>query len=570
MAYFLLRCLLLAADPLADLDSVLADARQYREVTPATLHALVGLDLTRRGLVETLLRKRFTVAVPQAQRLHLAYLLVELGGLSPTGTALVGEVLAAEVGRPTLARTRVRWAQLLARLDFLPPRTTITSLVEQVRQTEDAALLQDQVEALLALRARGTAEDWRFVAGRVLRALKRDVRAVPVLAETCARVVAEAEQRRDLARAAVPVLVAALARLPDADVVPLAEVLAQLALHLSEPEVAELGAAISPRVATCYLDTVRVGAMVNDMTVALRWRERLPYLVARWRTVDAARVAEAFAPEQVTRLQRPNPVRGSLGPPTPLAEAAPLLVRFWASLFAAHFLEGAGRIVGRGGEELNPRAWQREAGHLAWALAQQAGPMTHADAVALLGAALRHCPFTPETHFAARIADALVARLEELEPAACRQLLRGVAPVLARFAEAGRAMAGASLPHGQFRSDEFLRRLEVLLRRCGAVDLAELRVRLARCVLDLPGDQWSLFRVLLAERPASVGVALASGGGVVLVGPEPGCPTDVSVALLAHPQCVGPFRHAVLQHLQRCHGRRFGDHWAFLRFAAAQ
>src|SRR5262249_33656546 len=66
----------------------------------------------------------------------------------------------------------------------------------------------------------------------------------------------------------------------------------------------------------------------------------------------------------------------------------------------------------------------------------------------------------------------------------------------------------------------------------------------------------------------------SDSGGARAASSEPPLPcrltTPELVALLKMPTCYGPARRLVLNHLGNRYGRRFANHWAFVRFAREQ
>jgi hypothetical protein len=589
---------------LGALAEALSNPQMLGRITPVTLHAIVGLDPGARARVERLLAQRLGEAsLPPGHKVYLTWLLAELGDLSPTVARSAGAFLAAEVGRPSLLRKRTRHATILNRvLVALPPaeaRALVTpvveSLIDQVRQTEDADLLADQVPALLSLAGSVRAESWRFVASSMRRAMARETRNVPGLGGLFVRVVAEMETAAAVlaARETVPILLATLPRIRDAEVLPLADWLATLAVYLSDEEVARLGATASPWVATCSLDTIRLATLGNDRMTVARLRTRMQRLVSRWADEDAARVVATLDSRQVENLRQKVAPRAA-GQPT-RAEAEGLRTGFLALVKMQYVEYSLLRVQERSRGVLDPlilpvlhrwnlRAVENHAWETADRLSRIAEVLDPEDAVTILLSALCEYPLVwDHARLVVPLGDALLTSLERLEPARCREHLHHASPVLVKFAESAPVLF-ESVRAPQVRLDDFLDRVGNVVKQAGAGELTEFRTRLVRFVLDHPGEGRSTAARLQAfldptvpetrSRGIASGVAsiLGSTGTVwscpamMTAGREP-LPGNFCVDLLKQPSCVGASRRVVLDALEVRYGERFADPWAFVQFA---
>jgi hypothetical protein len=589
------------------LATAIRDPKTLRDVNPITLHAVVGFDPERRDRVERILVTQLRAAdtVP-GHKLHVASLLAELGGLSPGGLEVTVRYLGAEVGRPSLSRKRTDSARILKRLlSSLSPADAqtlcaplVASLIDQVRQTEESALLEDQTQGLLALAGQVSPEQWRFVAGRLRRAMARADRAIAVLADVFVRVVAEMDvaTAEVAVREVVPVLLAALPRAADAEVLPLAGWLATLAMRLPDEDVARLGAAACPRVTASFEDSVRLAALLNDTASLTQLRPQLPRLVTRWAPEDAARVAAAFDPRQVANIPRVVIPPPEVIPVT-RAEGEQLRASFLALVrmkrVEENFVIGRARGFPILSAVINPvfDTWPhhgievhvRDVVH---GLGNVARFLDPEDAVAILMPVLRDCAMTrDEAELTIPLTDALLMCLERLGPERCRHHFQEATPFLARFVESAPEMFSGLPPTLRYRPyDEFLARIGVVLKRSGAGELTGFRVRLARCVLAYSGTVAQVWPFLDPTPPERQASAITASVGSFLASPTTGwsipavlttatqppadqLPAQVCVEFLKRPTCAGPVRRAILDVLEARYGESFPDQWAFVRFA---
>jgi hypothetical protein len=147
------------------------------------------------------------------------------------------------------------------------------------------------------------------------------------------------------------------------------------------------------------------------------------------------------------------------------------------------------------------------------------------------------------------------AMAKQADPRVLDALAQGLAAVAARLdpREAARALTAAMAK----RTPAELPHLEQALWSCLTADPRRPAGRAAALVGSTAGFPWP-------------GPPLA---GLALLPPNlPPCrvSTQELVELLKLPTCVGPARRVVLDQLGGRYGRRFADHWDFVRFACDQ
>jgi hypothetical protein len=290
------------------------------------LHASLGLDVKLRDDLErSLLGSVAADAVPLAQRVTLALLVLELGEPAPATARTLAPVL-----RSGLAQTgpKHHFAEItggLQRLARVLPqreaqalcRGAAEALIVQLSRHDNTQYAEKRIAALLDFAARLDLEErtllLRVAASRVLaaaRRLQKESFVGQVVAHTYPLLAALPKHEAvPLAREAAGIL---LARMEEEDrpneIVDEALDLARFAALLPDDEVARIGERACPRVLDA-LANVRLLLREPDEADGLRLElyvailsEPLPEIVKRWRPADAQWLLEAAALRLVSAI----------------------------------------------------------------------------------------------------------------------------------------------------------------------------------------------------------------------------------------------------------------------------
>jgi hypothetical protein len=253
----------------------------------------------------------------------------------------------------------------------------------------------------------------------------------------------------------------------------------------------------------------------------------------------------------------------------PLASALSVVASRMDPIEAARICAQAARTLAQAlGAETNPDA----RGPLAGALSQVATRIVPTDAAKMLVDALGR-----ETSFSARssLASALAAVASRMEPTEAARVCGGV---LRLFFQKYVATTGISV--GEYAL------VSGLLRH---LDPARARARTRGVVMSVGSERDTYIlrlseflddtsRAELGRRAGLMTMMIGQGASGQLAGvgalatmPWP-CrlTTQELVELLKMPTCFGDARRVVLDHLGNRYGRRFVNHWAFVRFAREQ
>jgi hypothetical protein len=256
-------------------------------------------------------------------------------------------------------------------------------------------------------------------------------------------------------------------------------------------------------------------------------------------------------------------VAARLGP----QEAAAACSRAAAALTAAmakttdpYALRELAQVLSAVAGRLDPAGAAQTAGALTAAMAGQTNPSALASLARGLSAVAARLGPQEAAAACSRAAGALTAAMaRQTNPYALTGLAQGLSAVAGRLDPAAAAQAAAALTAAMAKTTDpyTLRSFE-------------------RPLLCLTGDP---------RRPADRAAALVGSTAVfpwpgpLLAGPAllaPNLPppcrlsTQELVDLLKLPTCVGTARRVVLDQLEGRYGRRFADHWDFVRFARAQ
>jgi hypothetical protein len=232
--------------------------------------------------------------------------------------------------------------------------------------------------------------------------------------------------------------------------------------------------------------------------------------------------------------------------------------------------EAARALTGAMAKQTDPQALDRLARGLE-AVAERLGPREAAEAARDLTAAMAK---RADPRVLDPLARGLTAVAERLGPQGAAEAARALPAAMAKQTD-----PSTLLPLGQGLSAVAAR----LDPREAAPALTGVMAR--RTPAELPHLEQALWSCLSADprRPASRAAALVGStagfpwpgpplAGLALLPPNlPPCrvSTQELVELLKLPTCVGPARRVVLDQLEGRYGRRFADHWDFVRFARA-
>jgi hypothetical protein len=572
----------------------------------AELNAIVGLEETRRASVETILIDRFREKdCPETDKRQIISWLVELGNTSQAHLTEANRYLSDNATRPIQNRERSSFvAELITVAERLPPDqarglcvSVFERISERIGQSDDEAVLTDQIESLMKLKPHTERRQWNRVGDRLLRVIARDRENITRQGDLLVRVLDEMEVSAaiELARKSIPYFLAAQREDEHPEVaIRQAGWLTKVVAQLSPAEIARTGTATSRHLASKFVEALRLSLLVGDVNGDVRLRNEASHITERWKPEDVARVFAAFNPRHVEHLPRlPSPPPATIPEKLSLDGARQIL---WEYLFAVrgkqvfdHLSSWLPDLVLRGSWAARYYNWYSygRPEESIYRLAAWSDRLDPIDAVTLVSLALRYGGTPPSESRVSPLllVESLLRNMERLSATELEWKLAEALPVLLRITPQAR-----NLYHREYNNTErfqtYLRRLSYLCRNVDAA--TPLREIGARCLVNHfgPGpEQCNVLRRFLdpTDRPQRVreitwafGLLCQNPTGILggasvmrLTGrpiPEP-ISDAVCVELLKHVNCSYGFRRAILDSLEIRHGRKFIDQWAYVRFA---